>query len=63
MGNCRRQIPNAHQVVGRRSQGEHPIRQFQASMPQLPRNFMESTENPIVVSVQGSWDHHIPTAE
>jgi len=32
-------------------------------MPQLPRNFMESTENPIVVSVQGSWDHHIPTAE
>jgi hypothetical protein len=30
---------------------------------QLPRNIMESTENPIVVSVQGSWDHHIPTAE
>ena len=30
---------------------------------QLPRNIMESTENPIVVSVQGSWDHHIPTRE
>jgi hypothetical protein len=30
---------------------------------QLPRNIMESTENPIVVSVQGSWDHHVPTAE
>jgi hypothetical protein len=30
---------------------------------QLPRNIMESTENPIVVSVQGSWDHHIPTPE
>jgi len=30
---------------------------------QLPRNIMESTENPIVVSVQGSWDHHIPTAD
>ncbi len=29
---------------------------------QLPRNIMESTENPIMVSVQGSWDHHIPTA-
>jgi hypothetical protein len=30
---------------------------------QLPRNIMESTENPIVVSVQGSWDHHIPTPQ
>jgi len=30
---------------------------------QLPRNIMESTENPIVVSVQGSWDHHLPTPE
>jgi len=30
---------------------------------QLPRNIMESTENPIVVSVQGSWDHHIPTPD
>ncbi len=30
---------------------------------QLPRNIMESTENPIVVSVQASWDHHIPTPQ
>ena len=28
---------------------------------QLPRNIMESTENPIMVSVQGSWDHHVPS--
>jgi hypothetical protein len=30
---------------------------------QLPRNVMESTENPIIVSVQGSWDHHVYTSE
>jgi hypothetical protein len=24
---------------------------------------MESTENPIMVSVQGSWDHHVPSSE
>jgi len=30
---------------------------------QLPRNIMQSTENPIVTSVQGSWDHHVPLAE
>jgi len=30
---------------------------------QLPRNIMESTENPITVSLQGSWDHHVETAE
>ncbi len=30
---------------------------------QLPRNIMESTENPIMMTVQGSWDHHVPTPE
>jgi hypothetical protein len=30
---------------------------------QLPRNIMESTENPIIVSAQGSWDHHVPGSE
>ena len=30
---------------------------------QLPRNIMESTENPIMVSVQGSWDHHVPSSD
>jgi hypothetical protein len=30
---------------------------------QLPRNIIESTENPIMVSVQGSWDHHVPSSE
>jgi hypothetical protein len=30
---------------------------------QLPRNIMESTENPVIVSVQGSWDHHVPASE
>jgi hypothetical protein len=30
---------------------------------QLPRNIMESTENPIMVSLQGSWDHHVNAAE
>jgi len=30
---------------------------------QLPRNIMESTENPAIVSVQGSWDHHAPASE
>ena len=29
----------------------------------LPRNIMESTENPIMVSLQGSWDHHVYTSE
>lgn len=27
---------------------------------QMPRNVMESTENPTTVSLQGSWDHHAP---
>jgi hypothetical protein len=30
---------------------------------QLPRNILQSTENPIVTSLQGSWDHHVPSAE
>jgi hypothetical protein len=30
---------------------------------QMPRNVMESTENPTVVSLQGSWDHHVPKPE
>jgi len=30
---------------------------------QLPRNIMESAENPTVVSVQGTFDHHVPTPE
>ena len=30
---------------------------------QLPRNVMESTENPTVVSLQGSWDHHVYPTE
>jgi hypothetical protein len=29
---------------------------------QLPRNILQSTENPIVTSLQGSWDHHVPSA-
>lgn len=29
----------------------------------LPRNIMESTENPIMVSLQGTDDHHVPMAE
>lgn len=29
----------------------------------LPRNVMESTENPIVISLQASRDHHVYTAE
>ena len=29
---------------------------------QLPRNILQSTENPIVTSLQGSWDHHVPLA-
>jgi hypothetical protein len=29
----------------------------------LPRNILESTENPIVVSLQGGSDHHVHTAE
>jgi hypothetical protein len=28
---------------------------------QLPRNILQSTENPIVTSLQGSWDHHVPS--
>ena len=30
---------------------------------QMPRNILQSTENPIVTSLQGSWDHHVPMAE
>lgn len=30
---------------------------------QLPRNVMESTENPAIISLQGSWDHHVPKPE
>jgi hypothetical protein len=30
---------------------------------QLPRNVMESAENPVMVSLQGSWDHHVGMAE
>jgi len=30
---------------------------------QLPRNILQSTENPIVTSLQGSWDHHVPSLE
>ncbi len=30
---------------------------------QLPRNIMESTENPTVISVQGTHDHHAPMTE
>jgi hypothetical protein len=30
---------------------------------QLPRNIMESTENPVMVSLQGTDDHHVPMAE
>ena len=30
---------------------------------QLPRNIMESTENPVMVSLQASEDHHVPMAE
>jgi hypothetical protein len=29
----------------------------------LPRNILESTENPIMVSLQGTDDHHVPMAE
>ncbi|MBZ5564489.1 MAG: hypothetical protein LAP13_18970 [Acidobacteriia bacterium] len=29
----------------------------------LPRNIMESTENPIMVSLQATDDHHVPMAE
>ena len=29
----------------------------------LPRNIMESTENPLMVSLQASEDHHVPMAE
>jgi hypothetical protein len=29
----------------------------------LPRNIMESTENPVMVSLQASEDHHVPMAE
>jgi hypothetical protein len=30
---------------------------------QYPRNIMESTENPTMIGVQGSWDHHVPMSE
>ncbi len=30
---------------------------------QAPRNILESTENPIMVSLQGSDDHHVPMSE
>lgn len=30
---------------------------------QLPRNIMQSTENPMIISAQGSWDHHVDMAE
>ena len=30
---------------------------------QMPRNIMQSTENPVVTSLQGSWDHHVPPSE
>jgi tetratricopeptide (TPR) repeat protein len=30
---------------------------------QLPRNVMESTENPVMVSLQATDDHHVPMAE
>jgi hypothetical protein len=30
---------------------------------QLPRNIMQSSENPIMVSLQGSEDHHVTSAE
>jgi hypothetical protein len=30
---------------------------------QLPRNVMESTENPTLISLQGSWDHHVGMTE
>jgi hypothetical protein len=30
---------------------------------QLPRNILESTENPVMVSLQASEDHHVPMAE
>jgi len=30
---------------------------------QLPRNIMESTENPVMVSLQATEDHHVPMAE
>lgn len=30
---------------------------------QLPRNILQSTENPIMTSLQGSWDHHVPSVE
>jgi hypothetical protein len=29
----------------------------------LPRNVMESTENPVMVSLQATEDHHVPSAE
>jgi hypothetical protein len=29
----------------------------------LPRNIMESTENPVMVSLQATEDHHVPMAE
>jgi hypothetical protein len=29
----------------------------------FPRNVMQSTENPVVLSLQGTLDHHVPTAE
>jgi hypothetical protein len=30
---------------------------------QYPRNIMESTENPTMIGVQGSWDHHAQMTE
>lgn len=30
---------------------------------QLPRNIMQSTENPTMIGLQGSWDHHVYWAE
>lgn len=30
---------------------------------QLPRNILQSTENPTMLAVQGSWDHHVQPAE
>ncbi len=30
---------------------------------QLPRNVMESTQNPVMVSLQATEDHHVPMAE
>jgi hypothetical protein len=30
---------------------------------QLPRNIMQSSENPTMIGLQGSWDHHVYWAE